>query len=152
MQQEIQDIINKNLPKAVSEQLQERLIELEQIECDSDIRENALTIAYSVSKGLRKDIEELETLQLTNERLDEREQEITQRERDLEITILTIKLKEADQRNNNTFNLVNTLFSRENIRKTITDSTFIQERHDNNGNFVPCYTKNDIKEELIVKE
>jgi len=107
---QLKEVIEKNLPKQVGETLQKRLEELERVERDYKTK-------VEVEKNLRKEIDELnerlksqEELQVWRVQLWDKESKLEERERNLEIELLKVKLEESNKRADTSKELVSLVF------------------------------------------
>jgi hypothetical protein len=118
---EIQEAIKKSLPQQVGEALKQRL---EQADKDSkEIKELKNTIAKIQGERitLQSKVTEYEKLDERNLKLTERENLVSQQERELKLTIADLKLAEAEKRNVDMVNLTALVF------KSPVYKTYIQE-------------------------
>jgi HD-GYP domain-containing protein (c-di-GMP phosphodiesterase class II) len=133
MEQEIKDIIAKNLPQHVGEVLKEKLEQ-----ADRDAVE--IKRLYSLLEKKEESIAKLEkqnhefSLRLSQENaLKDREQKLEDRERNLEIEMLNLKLAESEKRNDIGNRLVETVFRSPVYRKQVENMVF--SSYDNQGRY-----------------
>lgn len=133
MEQEIKDIITKNLPHHVGEVLKVKLAkadddayQVKRLESELIEKEESIRKLTSLNKELSVKI-------LSEETLKEREKAVEERERNLEIEMLQLKLQEAEKRSNVGTELVQMIFRSPVYRKHIENMTF--SNYDSQGRY-----------------
>lgn len=133
MEQEIKDIIAKNLPQHVGEVLKQRLdqadrdaVELKRLESVLDKKEVYVNKLEQQNYELKIKISDENALQ-------QRERAVEDRERNLELEMLKLKLEESEKRNHIGTQLVETVFRSPVYRKHVENMTF--SSYDNQGRY-----------------
>jgi len=133
MEQEIKDIIAKNLPQHVGEVLKQRLdqadrdaVELKRLESVLDKKEEYINKLENQNREFSARISDGLALQ-------QRERAIEDRERNLELEMLKLKLAESEKRNTIGTQLVETVFRSPVYRKHVENMTF--SSYDNQGRY-----------------
>ncbi len=122
MEQEIEEIIKKNLPAHVGETLK-KVLEKAKIDSEKvDNLDKALTQRFSEIVALKSQISEYEKYDVRNTKIEEREQKVQEQERSLEITILKVKLEESEKRADQVSEYTKGLVRNIEFRKTIYDN------------------------------
>ena len=122
LQADITLAIQKNMPQAVGENLQNLLKEGETNAKLVKMQQESIT-------RLNKDVVELNNLlsshgnlKIREDMVIAKEEEVSQRERNLEVTLLETKLEESEKRANITFSLVDKLVRNTVFKKSILDT------------------------------
>ena len=133
MEQEIKDIIAKNLPQHVGEVLREKL---EQADRDA-VQVKRLYLLLDEKEEYVNRLEnqnrEFSTRISEENHLKERERAIEDKERNLELEMLKLKLAESEKRNDIGTKLVETVFRSPVYRKHVENMTF--SSYDNQGRY-----------------
>jgi predicted nucleic acid-binding Zn-ribbon protein len=134
METEIKEIIAKNLPAHVGEVLQQRLIELADLEKSFQ----DLTAKYDESRKriseLEEKVREYSRHDERNNKLDARENHIEERERNYKIFELTTQLNCEKEKTSIASGLAHSLVRNTEYRKTVFDSKSGPEGRDSYGN------------------
>lgn len=151
MQQEIKDIIEKNLPAQVGQVLQKRLKEAEENEAKyetlqkdhKDLRESYNNVVNTLSQ--HKELDEVK------KGLDQREETISKREHDIEIETLKFKLTESEKRADMVQDFTKLLVRNVDVRKQVFDAESNQVHNPNTGymdykNTTKSYSETKVEE------
>lgn len=133
MEQEIKDIIAKNLPHHVGEVLKVRLAKADADAYEVERLESQLTEREESIRKLTILNRELSVKVLSEEALTGREKAVEDRERNLEIEILKLKLEESERRNSIGTQLVQMVFKSPVYRKHVENMTF--SNYDSQGRY-----------------
>lgn len=133
MEQEIKDIIAKNLPQHVGEVLREKLeqadrdaVRVKRLESVLDEKEEYVNKLENQNRELSARISDENTLK-------QRERAVEDKERNLELEMLKLKLAESEKRNSIGTQLVETVFRSPVYRKHVENMTF--SSYDNQGRY-----------------
>jgi hypothetical protein len=133
MEQEIKDIIAKNLPQHVGEVLREKLeqadrdaVRVKRLESVLDEKEEYVNKLENQNREFSARISDENTLK-------QRERAIEDKERNLELEMLKLKLAESEKRNDIGNRLVETVFRSPVYRKQVENMTF--SSYDNQGRY-----------------
>jgi DNA repair exonuclease SbcCD ATPase subunit len=133
MEQEIKDIIAKNLPQHVGEVLREKLEQADRDAVGIKRLESKLTEKEDLITDLTNQIFTLQRQVKAESVLDERQKNLEDRERNLELEMLKLKLAESEKRNDIGNRLVETVFRSPVYRKQVENMTF--SSYDNQGRY-----------------
>jgi hypothetical protein len=98
MKTEISEIIKKHLPEQVGELLKKELENFKELRGEHDQSLKDIDQKEKTIHDLRQELEALKCLNLKRKELDVRELEIDDKERNLKVDVLDIKLKESEKR------------------------------------------------------
>lgn len=133
MEQEIKDIIAKNLPQHVGEVLREKLeqadrdaVRVKRLESVLDEKEEYVNKLENQNREFSARISDENTLK-------QRERAVEDKERNLELEMLKLKLAESEKRNDIGNRLVETVFRSPVYRKQVENMTF--SSYDNQGRY-----------------
>lgn len=122
LQKEIQDSIEKNLPKQVGDTLRKRLEEADRLETSLKVSEGRVeTLSRELSKSIET-IEEYKRFDERNAALEVREKELKEKEIKFEIETLTYQLAAEKDKTEFSKNIALGLVRNTNYRKAIFDS------------------------------
>jgi hypothetical protein len=133
MEQEIKDIIAKNLPQHVGEVLREKLEQADRDAVGIKRLESKLTEKEDFITDLTNQIFALQRQVKAESVLDERQKNIEDRERNLELEMLKLKLEESEKRNTIGTQLVETVFRSPVYRKHVENMTL--SSYDSQGRY-----------------
>lgn len=119
---EIRKMIEDQLPGQVGTILKDRLALLDKLEPLAKALQQDNTTLIERVNALLRDIQDQEVLDKKLEELKARQEEVTRRERDMTVTLLELKVAEAEKRADNSFELVRTLVRTPDRIKSITES------------------------------
>jgi len=119
LQADIASAIQKNLPQAVGENLQKLLKEGETNAKLVENQKNSITLLNKNVIDLNNLLIKHGDLKTREDRVITKEEEVSQRERNLEITLLETKLAESEKRADITFSLVDKLVRNTVVKKNI---------------------------------
>lgn len=133
MEKEIKDIIAKNLPQHVGEIIRERLNKADEDAAQVDKLYKTLAQKEATLSDLS--IENAKLVSMLDKQIDikDREKAVEERERNLEIEMLKLKLEESEKRNIIGTQLVDTVFRSPVYRKHIENTVF--SSYDNQGRY-----------------
>lgn len=123
MEQEIKDIIAKNLPQHVGDVLRERLNKADQFEAEVDYLKKALAEANEDIDDLREKLNKERLHTYSEEQLKSELFRVGERERNLEVEMLKLKLDESEKRADIGTKLVETVFRSPVYRKHVENMT-----------------------------
>ena len=124
MEQEIKDIISKNLPEQVGSVLKTRLEKAEKDAQYISELEEKLAEKDEKVKTLYKKVSELEQNNIDKKQLDAFKEELDTKARELELEITKIKLDEAIKRSEAVYHLTEQVFRSPVTRKRIENMTY----------------------------
>jgi hypothetical protein len=133
MEQEIKDIISKNLPEQVGTILKDRLHQAEQDAEYIVLLERKLSERDAEIKTLYSTISDYKSMNIHKEHLDRLQEELDKRERAIILEVTNIKLEEAIKRSDATYRLVEHIFRSPVVKKQIMNETF--GSYDNQGRY-----------------
>jgi hypothetical protein len=119
MNNEILEVINKNLPEATSGALKEYLDKAEKTAFNLQETKAELKRVLDERGVIQDKHDKLHAMYLNQYALDKREQELTKRENDLKVTLAEAATKAAERRADDVFKLAETVFK--NPRLTYND-------------------------------
>ena len=152
MENEIKDIINKNLPAQVGDLLKARL---EQAVKDAETvkgLEQALERREKDIIALNLKIEDYKKLNYTAESLKDKDEKLKERERLLELTLLKLQLEEANKRSDIVINFTNNLVRNTSFRKSVFENQNTSGYSDRNGNWISPQSDSKNIDETIYHE
>lgn len=123
MEQEIKDIIAKHLPQHVGDVLKERLNKADELQGEFDMLKDRFNDAHNTIKHLEKELEKNIKHKHSEEDLLSQWGILEERQRNLEIQILNIKLEESEKRAQIGQHLVETVFKSPVYRKHVENMT-----------------------------
>ena len=141
MQQEILEVIEKNLPAQIGEILKKRLILLDDYE--TQIKELNKTIERNREdlSELKKNIKKLEQLKLDEQDINERIKAVAEKERLMQVFELELKLSESEKRITEIVNFASMVLKSPVYRKTTNENTSYYTQYvDNAQKSVPSKT------------
>jgi len=133
MEQEIKDIIAKNLPQHVGDVLRERLKKADQLEKEIDYLNKVLVEAREDIDVLKEKLNKERNHTYSEDQLKTELFRVEERERKLEMEMLKLKLEESEKRNLIGERLVETVFRSPVYRKHVENMTF--SSYDNQGRY-----------------
>jgi predicted nucleic acid-binding Zn-ribbon protein len=140
MEQEIKDIIAKNLPQHVGDVLKSRLADADRLEYEVVKLESSLSAAQKDIEHLKEKLQEERNHTYSEEQLKSELFRVGERERKLEMEMLKLKLEESEKRADISTKLVETVFRSPVYRKHVENMTLgsydVQGRY-NQTNAVP---------------
>ena len=110
MEQDIQDVIKKHMPEVVGKLLQSELIELEKFRNNEPLKDKRITDQSARINGLEHQLKQHAALATREEAVIARELTADTRERNVQVSILTIQLAESERRNKDLFDLAGVFF------------------------------------------
>ena len=122
MTQEINAIIEKNLPAQVEEILQKQLAQGEKDAKELESTVKALEAQRKQTDLLEAQVNEYHKLDVRNSALELREKEVAEKERLIELSTMKIQLEEANKRADIVINFTNGLVRNTSFRKTVFDN------------------------------
>ena len=131
MEQEIKDIIAKNLPQHVGDVLRERLSKADNDAFRIERLEDFVVQKDVTINELTAEIRKLTSMLDTQTDLKERERKVQERENQFELEIMKLKLESAEKKTDLMSGLVNTVFRSPVYRKHIENMTL--SSYDNMG-------------------
>ncbi len=123
MEQEIKDIIAKNLPQHVGDVLKERLNKADKLEKEVDYLNKVLTEAQKDIEHLKEKLQEERNHTYSEQQIKTELFRLEERERKLEMEILKLKLEESEKRADISTKLVETVFRSPVYRKHVENMT-----------------------------
>jgi len=141
MQEEINEIIKKNLPAQVGDILQARLTKAESDAKDLLIRSEELIKEKQKNSYLIAELSKHEQLDKIKLDLDEREQKVSTKERDIRVFEAELKLAESEKRATEMVNLIALAFKSPSYRKTISESDYTQPVYGGQNGMVSGYQR-----------
>ena len=123
MEQEIKDIIAKNLPQHVGDVLKSRLAEADRLEAQVEYLDSTLAEAQKDIEIFKKKLEEERTHTYSEQQLKTEWSRLEERERKLEVEMLKLKLEESEKRADVGTRLVETIFRSPVYRKSVENMT-----------------------------
>jgi predicted RNase H-like nuclease (RuvC/YqgF family) len=140
MEQEIKDIIAKNLPQHVGDVLKERLNKADKLEAEVDYLNRVLSEANKDISNFKEKLEKERQHTYSEQQLKAEWSKLEERERNLEVEMLKLKLEESQKRADVSTKLVETVFRSPVYRKHVENMTLgsydVQGRY-NQTNAVP---------------
>ena len=140
MEQEIKEIIAKNLPQHVGDVLKSRLADADRLEYEVTKLESSLSAAQKDIEYLKEKLEKERQHTYSEEQLKSELFRVGERERNLEMEMLKLKLEESEKRADVSTRLVETVFKSPVYRKHVENMTLgsydVQGRY-NQTNAVP---------------
>jgi predicted RNase H-like nuclease (RuvC/YqgF family) len=140
MEQEIKDIIAKNLPQHVGDVLKERLNKADKLEAEVDYLNRVLSEANKDINNFKEKLEKERQHIYSEQQLKAEWSKLEERERNLEVEMLKLKLEESQKRADVSTKLVETIFRSPVYRKHVENMTLgsydVQGRY-NQTNAVP---------------
>ncbi len=140
MEQEIKEIIAKNLPQHVGDVLKSRLADADRLEYEVTKLESSLSAAQKDIEYLKEKLEKERQHTYSEEQLKSELFRVEERERKLEMEMLKLKLDESEKRADISTRLVETVFRSPVYRKHVENMTLgsydVQGRY-NQTNAVP---------------
>jgi hypothetical protein len=140
MEQEIKEIIAKNLPQHVGDVLKSRLADADRLEYEVVKLESSLSAAQKDIEHLKEKLQEERNHTYSEEQLKSELFRVGERERKLEMEMLKLKLEESEKRADISTKLVETVFRSPVYRKHVENMTLgsydVQGRY-NQTNAVP---------------
>ena len=133
MEQEIKDIITKNLPQHVGDVLKSRLADADRLEYEVVKLESALSSAQKDIEHLKEKLQEERNHTYSEQQLKTELFRVEERERKLEMEILKLKLDESEKRADISTRLVETVFRSPVYRKHVENMTL--GSYDNQGRY-----------------
>lgn len=133
MEQEIKDIIAKNLPQHVGEVLREKLEQADRDAVRVKRLESILEEKEEYVNKLENQNREFSARISDGLALQQRERAVEDKERNLELEMLKLKLAESEKRNDIGTRLVETVFRSPVYRKHVENMTF--SSYDNQGRY-----------------
>jgi predicted nucleic acid-binding Zn-ribbon protein len=133
MEQEIKDIIAKNLPQHVGDVLKSRLADADRLEYEVVKLESALSSAQKDIEHLKEKLQEERNHTYSEQQLKTELFRVEERERKLEMEILKLKLDESEKRADISTRLVETVFRSPVYRKHVENMTL--GSYDNQGRY-----------------
>lgn len=140
-EEEIAEIIKKNLPAHVGEVLKERLEQADKDTVKLKQQETALAEKNNKITSLEKTIEEYKQFDTRNAAITDRENKVTEAERNLKIATLEFQLQSEKDKTTFTRDITLGLVRNIEYRKTIFDSQSINGRYDDKGNYIQPYSE-----------
>lgn len=122
MEKEILEIVEKELPKHVGDTLRKQLDRLDLLEKENKTLKESEKSKKANIESLNKDIEALKRVVREAGDLKEREEKVSEAERNQKIQILEIKLSESEKRTDELKGVLHTVFSSPIYRKSVTES------------------------------
>ena len=123
MEQEIKEIITKNLPQHVGDVLKERLNKADKLEKEVDYLNKVLAEAQKDIEHLKEKLQEERNHTYSEQQLKTELFRVEERERKLEMEILKLKLEESEKRADISTKLVETVFRSPVYRKHVENMT-----------------------------
>jgi hypothetical protein len=133
MEQEIKEIIAKNLPQHVGDVLKSRLADADRLEYEVVKLESALSSSQKDIEHLKEKLQEERNHTYSEQQLKTEWFKLEERERKLEIEILKLKLDESEKRADISTKLVETVFRSPVYRKHVENMTL--GSYDNQGRY-----------------
>jgi predicted nucleic acid-binding Zn-ribbon protein len=133
MEQEIKEIIAKNLPQHVGDVLKSRLADADRLEYEVVKLESALSSAQKDIEHLKEKLQEERNHTYSEQQLKSELFRVEERERKLEMEILKLKLDESEKRADISTRLVETVFRSPVYRKHVENMTL--GSYDNQGRY-----------------
>jgi predicted RNase H-like nuclease (RuvC/YqgF family) len=119
MEQEIKDIIAKNLPQHVGDVLKERLNKADKLEAEVDYLNRVLSEANKDISNFKEKLEKERQHTYSEQQLKAEWSKLEERERNLEVEMLKLKLEESQKRADVSTKLVETVFRSPVYRKHV---------------------------------
>jgi len=123
MEQEIKDIISKNLPQHVGDVLKERLNKADKLEAEVDYLNRVLSEANKDISNFKEKLEKERQHTYSEQQLKAEWSKLEERERNLEVEMLKLKLEESQKRADVSTKLVETVFRSPVYRKHVENMT-----------------------------
>ena len=123
MEQEIKDIIAKNLPQHVGDVLKERLNKADKLEAEVDYLNRVLSEANKDISNFKEKLEKERQHTYSEQQLKAEWSKLEERERNLEVEMLKLKLEESQKRADVSTKLVETVFRSPVYRKHVENMT-----------------------------
>jgi hypothetical protein len=133
MEQEIKEIIAKNLPQHVGDVLKERLNKADKLEAEVDYLNKVLAEAQKDINIFKEKLEKERQHTYSEQQLKAEWSKLEERERNLELAMLKLKLEESERRADVSTRLVETVFRSPVYRKHVENMTF--SSYDNQGRY-----------------
>jgi predicted nucleic acid-binding Zn-ribbon protein len=133
MEQEIKEIIAKNLPQHVGDVLKSRLADADRLEYEVVKLESALSSAQKDIEHLKEKLQEERNHTYSEQQLKSELFRVEERERKLEMEMLKLKLEESEKRADVSTRLVETVFRSPVYRKHVENMTL--GSYDNQGRY-----------------
>lgn len=145
LEKEIAEAIEKNLPAQVGKSLQERLKKVELLEIDNEtLRSEVRNKDFQIEK-LNETISTYKELDQRNSALEVREKVVEEKERKLEIEILTLKVSEAEKRADMVSGFMSGLVRNTAFKKDVINSSSENVPvPDGRGGYLMAYTNNTV--------
>lgn len=134
-EQELQEVLKKNLPQQVSEVLRERLTQADRDAGKVKSLEAEIKLANEQSDYFKEQLEEYKKLDVRNALLESREKELETEKTNLEIEKLRYKLSVEIEKNEFTKSVALGLVRNTSYRKDMFNSKTIPSYTDANGNY-----------------
>jgi hypothetical protein len=133
MEQEIKEIIAKNLPQHVGDVLKERLNKADKLEAEVDYLNKVLAEAREDIDVLKEKLNKERNHTYSEDQLKTELFRVGERERKLEMEMLKLQLEESQKRADISTRLVETVFRSPVYRKHVENMTF--SSYDNQGRY-----------------
>lgn len=133
MEQEIKEIIAKNLPQHVGDVLRTRLAHADKLELEINLLRDRYEDAQNIIKSLEKELEKEKDHRLSEISLKREWELIEERERNMEIEFLKLKLEESEKRTSFGNHLVEMVFKSPVYRKHVENMTL--SSYDSQGRY-----------------
>lgn len=133
MEQEIKEIIAKNLPQHVGDVLRERLKTADKLEAQVVSLEDKLEDSRKMVIFLEKELVKEKEHRYSEENLEKKWEELKEKERNMEIEMLNLKLEESQKRADVSTRLVETVFKSPVYRKHVENMTL--SSYDSQGRY-----------------
>ena len=133
MEQEIKEIIAKNLPQHVGDVLKSRLADADRLEYEVTKLESSLSAAQKDIEHLKEKLQKERNHTYSEEQLKSELFRVGERERNLEMEMLKLKLDESEKRADISTRLVETVFRSPVYRKHVENMTL--GSYDNQGRY-----------------
>lgn len=139
MEQEIQDIIAKNLPAQVGDTLKLRLLQADTLEARVKELERDYTVQAQMIKDLRRENDQLHKDLSTHTDISLREETVSKRERAMDVFEAKLKAEEAEKRATELHGIVQTVFKSPVYRRNYYSGT----HYDGQGKNIPIIHGSD---------
>lgn len=145
LEKEIAEAIEKNLPAQVGKSLQERLKKVELLEIDNETLRSKVTDKDSEIEKLNETISTYKELDQRNSTLEVREKVVEEKERKIEVELLTLKVSEAERRADMVSGFMSGLVRNTTFKKEVINSrTENVPVPDGRGGYTMSYANNTI--------
>lgn len=127
LNKDIQDTIEKHLPAQIGEVLKKRLDEIPRLEDEVKTLTEDLKTVSAISNERKRTNQELSEQLKTHQELDIRLTELEKRERNLELELCRKDVSCAQEKANQLFGLVNSIFKNPTYKENIAKTSFGSE-------------------------